>query len=588
MDYRHKGYSATRARDAALHDIELRLRDLNKDFAETKLPKPHDFNPSEFNNRAMRHARNFDMGFAQDELERRRQLFSSEQADVFDAVVAAINDESGNEPRAFYVDGPGGSGKTFLYETLIHYVHTRDEIALACAISGIAASLLPAGTTAHSLFGLPIPMPRVGATSSLKAQESRSEVLRQAKIIVWDEASMIPLAALDCVDRLLRDLCNSDEPFGGKVMLLGGDFRQILPVLPDASPAEVVANTILNHYTMKQGIFCRKSLTQNMRLRRDLRDSARHRDWLLSMGDGALEGADPDLPLSVSLPEHLCIPEGEPVESLLRAVYPSLSEHVKSALQPNGFSDADDWFRQRAILTPRNDDAHKLNTKLLDQLDASTESILRGRDAIRNPEGEDALSYPEEFLHSLQPSGFPPYELRLREGAVVMLIRNIDKSRGLCNGVRLLVKKTGPRVLDVRVLSGPAKGNRVFIPRIPFNTNEGDLPFILQRRQFPVVLAWAITMHKAQGQSLAFCGIYLDRPVFTHGQLYVSASRSTSAGGLRFWLGSGEGHGHRDSDGELFPQTHNVVFRSVLALSRDPTGGDVAELSVLTFVRSFC
>jgi hypothetical protein len=75
-------------------------------------------------------------------------------------------------------------------------------------------------------------------------------VLRRAKLIVWDEASMVPLPALDCVERLLRDVSGNDMPFGGKVLVLGGDFRQILPVVPRGCEADVVANTILQHRTM--------------------------------------------------------------------------------------------------------------------------------------------------------------------------------------------------------------------------------------------------------------------------------------------------------------------------------------------------
>ena len=90
--------------------------------------------------------------------------------------------------------------------------------------------------------------------SSIRAQEPRAEVLRRAALILWDEVSMVPLAALDCVDRLLRDLTGDSRPFGGKVILLGGDFRQLLPVVPGAHEPEIVANTVLHDY------FCMKAI----------------------------------------------------------------------------------------------------------------------------------------------------------------------------------------------------------------------------------------------------------------------------------------------------------------------------------------
>ena len=88
---------------------------------------------------------------------------------------------------------------------------------------------------------------------------------------------MVPLAALDCVDRLLRDLTGSTTPFGGNILVVGGDFRQILPVVPRANEAEVVANTILQHYTMRDGTFQKATLTENMRLRMSGGEDATHR-----------------------------------------------------------------------------------------------------------------------------------------------------------------------------------------------------------------------------------------------------------------------------------------------------------------------
>ena len=157
---------------------------------------------------------------------------------------------------------------------------------------------------------------------------------------------------------------------------------------------------------------------------------------------------------------------------------------------------------------------------------------------------------------------------------MVIILRNLDKDRGICNGVRCLVLKVSLRMLDVRILSGRSAGSRIILPRIPFRSQAGELPFQLRRRQFPVRLAWAMSVHKAQGSTLHRCGIYLPQPVFTHGQLYVSASRTSSAGGLRFWLGDSDGHGfYDDTDNEHEgPYTHNVVYS---AIRRFLTSGDI-------------
>ena len=131
-------------------------------------------------------------------------------------------------------------------------------------------------------------------------------------------------------------------------------------------------------------------------------------------------------------------------------------------------------------------------------------------------------------------------------------------------------------MLDVRLLSGPSRGQRLLLPRMRLDNGAQELPFILRRRQFPVRLAWAMSIHKAQGQTLTCTGVYLPDPVFTHGQLYVAASRSSTPSGLKFLLGKNLGHGFQDSEDNEFdgPYTHNIVYRQVLQQSLnldDPT-----------------
>ena len=129
-----------------------------------------------------------------------------------------------------------------------------------------------------------------------------------------------------------------------------------------------------------------------------------------------------------------------------------------------------------------------------------------------------------EYLNTLEPSSLPPYKLRLRENAVVMLIRNLSIEEGLCNGTRLLVKKMNDNVLCCEILTGDKVGQITFIHRISL-TSERDYPFKFQRRQFPIKLAFAMTINKSQGQTFKKIGIDLRRYIFTHGQLYAALSR---------------------------------------------------------------
>ena len=106
-----------------------------------------------------------------------------------------------------------------------------------------------------------------------------------------------------------------------------------------------------------------------------------------------------------------------------------------------------------------------------------------------------------------------------------MLLRNMNKKLGLCNGSRLVVRRLQRHVIEAEVLTGQHAGRRVIIPRIETSPANTTLPFTLRRRQFPVRPAYAMTINKSQGQTLEKVGLCLLKGVFTHGQLYVAFSR---------------------------------------------------------------
>jgi hypothetical protein len=134
-----------------------------------------------------------------------------------------------------------------------------------------------------------------------------------------------------------------------------------------------------------------------------------------------------------------------------------------------------------------------------------------------------------------------------------MLLRNIDPTNGLCNGTRMILLEIRPMVLRCRILGGDYAGNVVFIPRITIDPSE-DIPVNLYRRQFPVRLAFVMTINKAQGQSIINVGIDLRSPIFSHGQLYVALSRCTSSDRIKVLF-------PEDSD---TTSTSNIVYPEVL------------------------
>ena len=190
--------------------------------------------------------------------------------------------------------------------------------------------------------------------------------------------------------------------------------------------------------------------------------------------------------------------------------------------------------------------------KLSLQLQERDQTFLSADMAI---EQEDQSSYPTEYLNKLTPSGLPSHKLTLKVGCPIMLLRNVNPSIGMCNGVRLIVTDFRPHLIVAQIVDGPNKSKIVHIPRITTST---ESPVSMNRRQFPIKLAFAMTINKSQGQSLERVGVFLPQPVFSHGQLYVALSRVKRPEGLHVLILNGE----KAQLPGIF--TKNIVYSQVL------------------------
>ncbi|CAK1595296.1 unnamed protein product [Parnassius mnemosyne] len=249
-------------------------------------------------------------------------------------------------------------------------------------------------------------------------------------------------------------------------------------------------------------------------------NAGNYANTLLKIADGRLET---DAEGCVKLTRDFCNLVQSPSE-LIASVYSDLTNNMHE----------DKWLCERAILAPKNESVNKINSDILSEVAGEITEYLSVDTVI---DTEQSTSYPVEFLNSLELSGVPSHKLQLKCGVPVMLMRNLDAPR-LCNGTRLRVTHLGRNIIGATILTGVGQGENVIIPRIPIIPT--DLPFQFKRLQFPIKLSFAMTINKTQGQTLQVAGVNLEKPCFSHGQLYVACSRVSNAQNLHILSPNGK------------------------------------------------
>ncbi|CAN0880775.1 ATP-dependent DNA helicase PIF1 [Linum grandiflorum] len=434
------------------------------------------------------------------------------------------------------------------------------NIALVVASSGIAATLLPGGVTAHSRFKIPIDVDH-SSTCAIKKGTTLARLIEQATLIVWDEASMVHRLSFEAVDRTLCDLMNTHtsgpgyKPFGGKIVLLRGYFRQTLPVVTNGHRGDNLSASLTRSYLWTH---CKVlKLHTNMRLNRsntnltDLFNGMRFPEWILALGDGNLPSVtQPDYQRSdwIKILDSFVIPQSaNPISSLVAHVYPNLVTSFRNI----------SYLRNRAIVAPTNNDVSQINDYILTQLLGEPKVYLRS-DTLTTPgpnQTELEIQYPTEFLNGLSFNGMPEHKLNFKPYIIVMLLRNLNPAAGLCNGTRILITHLGNNVIRGLIVGGTFDGPVAIIPRIVLDYTDPNWPFTLKRRQYPLRPCYAMTINKSQGQTLDHIGVYLPTPVFGHGQLYVALSRVRSACGIHIVLGDATTHPPNT--------TRNIVYHEI-------------------------
>lgn len=219
---------------------------------------------------------------------------NKDQRIVFNSIVDRVRDD---KPGLFFVSGHGGTGKTFLWNNVVTYLRGYRRIVLTVASSGVASLLLPGGRTAHSRFKIPIDLDDNGVCD-IRRHTMLSSLIESASLIIWDEALMTHRKCFEALDCSLRDILSERDPllasvpFGGKIVVLGGDLRQILPVIEGGTRAHVVNAAVTNSPLWRDVTVLHLKI--NMRLAVQSTDAhvqdeaAAFAQWVLDIGDGTV------------------------------------------------------------------------------------------------------------------------------------------------------------------------------------------------------------------------------------------------------------------------------------------------------------
>ncbi|XP_019264971.1 PREDICTED: uncharacterized protein LOC109242586 [Nicotiana attenuata] len=293
------------------------------------------------------------------------------------------------------------NGLPFIWKTLSSGIRSKGDIVINVASSGIASLLLPGGRTAHSIFAIPL-NPTEDSTCNIKQGSPLAKLIVKAKLIIWDEAPMMHKYCFEALDQTLTDILrfkdpsNLDRPFGGKTIILGGDFRQILPVITKCTRQEIVKATLYSSYLWPH--YQVLKLIKNMRLKgnifgADLDDLKQFSDWILAIGDGNI-GCSIDGIKKVEIPGDLLIHNcDDPISGIVESTYSDFLRH---------FTDIK-YLQERAVLAPTLQMVESVNDYMVSLNNSLDKSYLSSDTICMSDHAFTSLEHVHtpEFLNSI-------------------------------------------------------------------------------------------------------------------------------------------------------------------------------------------
>lgn len=399
-----------------------------------------------------------------------------------------LYDKMRNTNEIMFITGKAGSGKTYLLDYFIK--RTTRNVAVV-APTGIAA-LNAGGQTIHSFFGLDIHVQDMQKIRKQGINYKKKEILRNLDILIIDEASMVRTDIMDAIDTKLQIATGSNAPFGGKRVILFGDLYQLPPVV-ESQVDRYLNDKYGGIFFFNAPVFRRVNLHTY-----ELQEVFRQKD------DRAFIGILNDVREN------------------------KITNNCLDALNARCFSHKYDPDNPYLTLAPRNETVSRINQERLNEI-SGQEYVYKAK-----IDGEfNKGSFPTE------------YELRLKEGAQIIMLKNDtlndeqpggNVGRRWVNGTLGIVSELGPNTVKVMINGVEHALDRVSWEKKEYSydakTKKLEARTIATFTQFPIRLAWALTIHKSQGQTYKYVNLDLEGGAFDSGQTYVALSRCVSLNNL--------------------------------------------------------
>jgi len=402
---------------------------------------------------------------------------TEDQQLIFDEYIKGSN---------IFITGPGGCGKSFIIKKIVQHAQENNKKISVCALTGCASVLLDCGaTTLHSWAGIGLAKGEINhIVDRIKTNKYKKKKWLENDILIIDEVSMMSKYLFELLDSIGKNVKKSPKPFGGLQLIFSGDFYQLPPVgSKDNEDSK---------------LFCFESLLWDITF-----------DYQILL-DKTFRQKDPTYINILN-----SIREGHITNNINKILKKQINKENKSDIKP-------------IVLYPVKKKVNNINNEKLEELETREEKYVYEKKYEPYMKGQNSptkqqLEYEEKYILS---NALFEEELILKIGCQVMCIKNIDLEKGICNGTTGIIvdfdKDRNPKV--------KLKNGEIYTFKRESWESENIPGFTLN--QIPLILAWAVTIHKSQGATLDCAEVDIGNNIFSEGQTYVALSRIKSLDGL--------------------------------------------------------